>query len=102
MEGKMILSSQLRIIGPVGVGKSSFINTAIRRNVTTVGHDLKSCTAEIVHAITPYPSDPTRRVVFVDTPGFDDINADESEILRRIAAYIARSLVSTSFHNSNK
>ncbi|KAH7908655.1 P-loop containing nucleoside triphosphate hydrolase protein [Hygrophoropsis aurantiaca] len=79
------------IMGPTGVGKSSFINTAIGRDVTTVGHDLKSCTAEIVHAITPYPSDPTRRVVFVDTPGFDDTYVDDSEILRRIAVWLARS-----------
>ncbi|KAH7925403.1 hypothetical protein BV22DRAFT_440452 [Leucogyrophana mollusca] len=79
------------IMGPTGVGKSSFINTAAGGNFTTVGHDLKSCTAEIIHAIVPYPADPSRRVVFVDTPGFDDTYTPDSEILRRIAVWLARS-----------
>ncbi|KAH7906244.1 P-loop containing nucleoside triphosphate hydrolase protein [Hygrophoropsis aurantiaca] len=79
------------IMGIIGVGKSSFINTAIGRDVTPVGHDLKSCTAQIVHAIVPYPLDPNRRVVLVDTPGFDDTDADDSEILRRVAEWLAHS-----------
>ncbi|KAH7905041.1 P-loop containing nucleoside triphosphate hydrolase protein [Hygrophoropsis aurantiaca] len=78
-------------MGPTGVGKSSFINTAIGRDAPPVGHDLKSGTAEIVHAIVPYPSDPNRRVIFIDTPGFDDTYVDDSEILRRIAVWLARS-----------
>ncbi|KAG2336074.1 P-loop containing nucleoside triphosphate hydrolase protein [Suillus weaverae] len=79
------------VMGPTGVGKSTFINTAFGKAVTTVGHDLKSCTAQIQHAFCPCPGDPSRRVVFIDTPGFDDTFIDDSEILRRIAVWLASS-----------
>ncbi|KAG6814070.1 hypothetical protein H0H92_003117 [Tricholoma furcatifolium] len=39
----------------------------------------------------PHPRDTGRRVVFVDTPGFDDTYIDDSEILRRIAVWLAKS-----------
>lgn len=99
-----------RLMGPTGVGKSTvrslsltdfqliyseqqFINSAAGQNVTIVGHDLKSCTAKIEAIAVPYPSseDPTRRIVFVDTPGFDDTFIEDTEILRRIAVWLARS-----------
>ncbi|KAH7925408.1 hypothetical protein BV22DRAFT_1065062 [Leucogyrophana mollusca] len=80
------------VMGPTGVGKSTFINIAAGNpNATTVGHDLRSSTSTIQHVIVPYPDDPTRRVVFVDTPGFDDTYVDDSEILRRISVWLARS-----------
>ncbi|KAH7908656.1 P-loop containing nucleoside triphosphate hydrolase protein [Hygrophoropsis aurantiaca] len=79
------------IMGPTGVGKSTFINTAAGKDVTKVGHNLESCTAAIVHAIVPHPNYPSRRVVFVDTPGFDDTYEDDTEILRRIAVWLAHS-----------
>ncbi|KAG2119830.1 P-loop containing nucleoside triphosphate hydrolase protein [Suillus discolor] len=79
------------VMGPTGVGKSTFINTACGKEVTAVGHDLKSCTASIQHAICECPSDPSRRVILVDTPGFDDTYVDDSEILRRIAVWLASS-----------
>ncbi|KAH7905582.1 hypothetical protein BJ138DRAFT_1138234 [Hygrophoropsis aurantiaca] len=78
-------------MGPTGVGKSAFINTAIGKDVTEVGYDLESCTATMTHAVIPHPRDPTRRVVFVETPGFDDIYEDDTEILRRIAVWLAHS-----------
>ncbi|KAG2336080.1 hypothetical protein BDR05DRAFT_920530 [Suillus weaverae] len=79
------------VMGPTGVGKSTFINIAFGKVATTVGHDLKSCTAQIQHAFCPCPGDPSRRVVLVDTPGFDDTFIDDSEILRRIAVWLASS-----------
>ncbi|KAG1740774.1 P-loop containing nucleoside triphosphate hydrolase protein [Suillus paluster] len=79
------------VMGPTGVGKSTFINTAAGKVVTPVGHDLQSCTATIQHAFCPYPGNRSRRIVFVDTPGFDDTFVDDSEILRRIAVWLATS-----------
>ena len=58
-----------------------------------VGHDLKSCTANIHHSTIPHPNIPSRRIVFVDTPGFDDTYVDDAEILKRIAVWLARSWV---------
>ncbi|KAG1740783.1 P-loop containing nucleoside triphosphate hydrolase protein [Suillus paluster] len=79
------------VMGLTGVGKSTFINTAVGKVVTPVGHGLHSCTAEIQHAFCACPSDPSRRVVLVDTPGFDDTFMDDSVVLSRIAVWLASS-----------
>ncbi|KAH7925958.1 P-loop containing nucleoside triphosphate hydrolase protein [Leucogyrophana mollusca] len=79
------------ILGRTGVGKSSFVNIAVGREAARVGHDLESCTAMLQHIIIPCPGEPTRRIVFVDTPGFDDTNIDDAEILRRIGVWLAQS-----------
>ncbi|KAH7905076.1 P-loop containing nucleoside triphosphate hydrolase protein [Hygrophoropsis aurantiaca] len=79
------------IMGPTGVGKSTFINTAVGRNVMAVGDSLESCTTNIQYAIVSHPRDASRRVVFVDTPSFDNTSVDDFEILRRIALWLAHS-----------
>jgi hypothetical protein len=60
-----------------------------------VGHDLKSCTNNLRHTvIQKIPGRPgfrDRRIIIVDTPGFDDTYAEDSEILRRIAVWLASS-----------
>jgi hypothetical protein len=58
----------------------------------TVGHDLNSCTAELKHAfveISDRPKLDGRRIVIVDTPGFDDTYVEDHEVLRRIAVWLA-------------
>ncbi|KAG5638661.1 hypothetical protein H0H81_011213 [Sphagnurus paluster] len=57
----------------------------------SIGHDLKSHTQVIAHFIITHPKYPERRLIFVDTPGFDDTYIDDSEILRRIAVWLAKS-----------
>ena len=39
--------------------------------------------------VTVHASLALRRIVLVDTPGFDDTYADDGEILRRIAVWLA-------------
>jgi hypothetical protein len=60
-----------------------------------VGHDLKSCTNTLQHTyISDIPNRPTlkgRRIVIVDTPGFDNTCTEDKEILRRIAVWLASS-----------
>jgi nanoRNase/pAp phosphatase (c-di-AMP/oligoRNAs hydrolase) len=60
-----------------------------------VGHDLRSCTSNLQYVIIPeipsYPLFKDRRIVIVDTPGFDDTYMEDSEILRRIAIWLASS-----------
>ncbi|KAG6917337.1 hypothetical protein DXG01_002908 [Tephrocybe rancida] len=79
------------IMGPTGAGKSTFINWVAGQNVAVVGHNLKSETAQLQHVILTHPTDPTRRIIVVDTPGFDDTYVADSEILRRIAVWLAQS-----------
>jgi GTP-binding protein EngB required for normal cell division len=76
------------IMGPTGVGKSTFINTASGENVALVGDELESCTSTIQPFIIPNNN---RRIILVDTPGFDDTYVDDTEILRRIAVWLALS-----------
>ena len=55
-----------------------------------VGHDILSCTSDIQYAFLDKPFK-GRRVIIVDTPGFDVTYEDDVEILRRIAVWLASS-----------
>ena len=48
---------------------------------------MKSCTAE-VQVADGFILD-GREVILVDTPGFDDTNVSDAEILEKIAAFLA-------------
>ena len=52
-----------------------------------IGVNLKSCTAE-VQVADEFVVD-GRRVVLIDTPGFDDTTVSDAEILEKIAAFLA-------------
>ena len=59
-----------------------------------VGHDISGCTSTIQCVIVDNFSTRKhegRRVIIVDTPGFDDTYEDDVEILRRIAVWLASS-----------
>ncbi|KAJ7031334.1 P-loop containing nucleoside triphosphate hydrolase protein [Mycena alexandri] len=73
-------------MGPTGVGKTTFINTVSGSNLR-VGHDLHSCTSTIEVA-PPFQLD-GHPVTLIDTPGFDDTDKSETEILTEIAAFLA-------------
>ena len=61
----------------------------------TVGRDMNSCTAQLQYVILgtiPHrPALKNKRLVIVDTPGFDDTYKDDVEILRRISGWMASS-----------
>lgn len=67
------------------------MNVTAGKILAPVGHDLASCTGDIGHYILPYPRDRNRRIILVDTPGFDDSNVDDTVILDRIATWLAAS-----------
>ncbi|KAJ2926302.1 hypothetical protein H1R20_g10793, partial [Candolleomyces eurysporus] len=74
----------IAVMGLTGSGKSTFINLATQSaNKLQVGHSIQSCT-EVVERADPFDLD-GRRIVLFDTPGFDDTNKSETEILRIIA-----------------
>jgi hypothetical protein len=70
------------------------INALLGTDEMVVGHSLKSCTVNLRHAFIPISNRSSlegRRIVIVDTPGFDDTYTDDQEILRRIAVWLASS-----------
>ncbi|KAG6847834.1 hypothetical protein H0H93_005620 [Arthromyces matolae] len=97
------------VMGPTGVGKSTvrdpciintlkmtlshsqFVNYVVDGNNMEVGRNPESCTKYLQHVVFPHPGDPTRRIIVVDTPGFNDTYTSDYEILRRIAVWLARS-----------
>ncbi|KAJ3484493.1 hypothetical protein NLI96_g5619 [Meripilus lineatus] len=76
------------VMGPTGSGKSSFINLASDGSLP-VSDELVSCTSEIVLS-NVFEID-GRRIVIIDTPGFDDTSKPDSEILSMIASYLNES-----------
>ncbi|KAF5329380.1 hypothetical protein D9619_009217 [Psilocybe cf. subviscida] len=86
------------IMGPTGSGKSILVNVLAGREAVAVGNDLDSCTVNLCPVIIepedwmiPMVDRMPRRLVLVDTPGFDDTYVDDSEILRRISVWLAAS-----------
>ncbi|KAH6918127.1 hypothetical protein BKA70DRAFT_1088540 [Coprinopsis sp. MPI-PUGE-AT-0042] len=91
------LRSRSRIMGLAGVGKSTFMNHVAGSTVARVGHALASCTNGIqCHTIenakaAGFDLAEGRRLVLVDTPGFDHTYINDSEILHMIAVWLASS-----------
>ncbi|PVF94277.1 hypothetical protein CPB86DRAFT_828699 [Serendipita vermifera] len=76
----------IAVVGPTGSGKSTFVNVA-SGSTLRVGDGLESCTQDI-QASNPFMLD-GKQIVLFDTPGFDDSNLDDVEILRRVAVYLS-------------
>ncbi|KAJ7587376.1 hypothetical protein C8J56DRAFT_1081557 [Mycena floridula] len=83
------------IIGLTGAEKSSLINTLIGNDTMKVGHDLQSCTCQLDYTILHTSRHPElgghRRIIIVDTPGFDNTFETDYEILRRISVWLTHS-----------
>ena len=85
--GKSSVSSvRLVITTRSSPGFLQFINLASGSSLQ-VGHDLESCTVEVQLADV-FTVD-GRRVILIDTPGFDDTSMSDMDILRLIAAFLA-------------
>ncbi|KAI1291689.1 hypothetical protein F5Y03DRAFT_29116 [Xylaria venustula] len=77
----------LLIMGMTGSGKSSFIadcNTG--REDIIIGHDLESCTNSVAIFCEELHG---RDVYMIDTPGFDDTNREDVEILTAVSHYLS-------------
>jgi len=59
-----------------------------------VGHDLESYTSEIKIVKLSVPELANGAVVFVDTPGFDDTNKSDADILKMVADWLKATYVS--------
>ncbi|KIP03502.1 hypothetical protein PHLGIDRAFT_31787 [Phlebiopsis gigantea 11061_1 CR5-6] len=74
------------VMGPTGVGKSTFINIASNSDLRT-SDGLMSCT-EKVELSRPFELD-GKEVVLVDSPGFDDTAKSDSDVLNIVTEFLA-------------
>jgi len=82
-----IPEAYIAVMGATGSGKSTFVNL-ISGSDLGVGNGLKSCT-DNVQAVD-FNLD-GRRVVLIDTPGFDDTTLSDTDVLNMIAAFLESS-----------
>lgn len=75
-------------MGATGSGKSTFVNVSSGSHLP-VGRSLQSCTSEVMTS-NPFTLN-GHTVMLIDTPGFDDTNRSDTDILSSIAAYLANS-----------
>ncbi|UKZ47057.1 hypothetical protein TrVGV298_001269 [Trichoderma virens] len=76
------------VMGVTGAGKSSFISMCTGKEVK-IGHELKSCTSD-VEDVELMLNDRVC-VHLIDTPGFDDTNRSDAEVLQNIAYWLSKS-----------
>lgn len=70
------------VMGMSGAGKSTFINYIAGEKVpvTEVGHDLKSCTSQVLPFVIKPSLGNGRRLILVDTPGYGDGDRSDAQI----------------------
>ncbi|KAF8885390.1 hypothetical protein CPB84DRAFT_132858 [Gymnopilus junonius] len=82
-------------MGATGAGKSTFINYLVGKEVAKVGKTLSSCTAslqDIYVDADQYSRLNKGRIVFLDTPGFDNSFGDgDIDILTKIVEWLESS-----------
>ncbi|KAL9636121.1 MAG: hypothetical protein Q9164_003026 [Protoblastenia rupestris] len=77
----------IAIMGMTGTGKSTFISMLVNDQVT-IGHGLYSTTRNL--DIYRCSGIFTKTVWLIDTPGFDDTEISDADIIRDIATFLAR------------
>ncbi|KAJ6017100.1 P-loop containing nucleoside triphosphate hydrolase protein, partial [Penicillium sp. IBT 35674x] len=78
----------IAVMGVTGAGKSTFISLLTQKAVR-IGHELQACTQEVEVYQCKYSDEVN--VYLVDTPGFDDTNRSDTEVLREIATWLTNS-----------
>ncbi|KAF9032999.1 hypothetical protein BJ165DRAFT_765930 [Panaeolus papilionaceus] len=77
----------IAVMGPTGVGKTSFIQSLTASYQTDrAHHDLSSGTQSVETETITLPG--VGRIVLVDTPGFDDSNRSDAVVLTIIAEWL--------------
>ena len=79
------IQNLIAVMGVTGAGKSYFIKSVTNNNGVIIGDGLQSCTSEI-NAVNAEIDN--QQVTLVDTPGFDDTNRSDTEILKDIVNFL--------------
>ncbi|KAM0719947.1 hypothetical protein Q7P37_004082 [Cladosporium fusiforme] len=75
------------VLGVTGAGKSTFISKCTDKEVS-IGHNLQACTQEVGVFLCKHRG---VNVYLIDTPGFDDTDRSDTEVLREIASWLTAS-----------
>ncbi|KAI8265966.1 hypothetical protein K4K58_010562 [Colletotrichum sp. SAR11_239] len=78
----------IAVMGLTGSGKSTFVSH-LTKSTVPIGSKLQSCTREVT--VYRYQYDNSTNVYLVDTPGFDDTNLSDSDVLKEIATWMTGS-----------
>ncbi|KAI1412211.1 P-loop containing nucleoside triphosphate hydrolase protein [Hypoxylon sp. FL1857] len=84
------------VMGLTGSGKSSLIADITERKDVQIGHELESCTSSMAIFQVNFDG---RDVYLIDTPGFDDANRENMDILMAITHYFSVSYANRVFIN---
>ncbi|KAG9045861.1 hypothetical protein FS842_001073 [Serendipita sp. 407] len=71
------------VLGPAAAGKTTFINTAAQRGDLGVGHGIEAGTTEVVWIRPPHLIH-DHNIIFMDTPGLDNPDKLDLEIVAMI------------------
>ncbi|KAG8814898.1 hypothetical protein FRC19_001419 [Serendipita sp. 401] len=77
------MSATCSVLGPAAAGKTTFINTAAQRGDLGVGHGIEAGTTEVVWIRPPHLIH-DHNIIFMDTPGLDNPDKLDLEIVAMI------------------
>ncbi|KAF5351105.1 hypothetical protein D9756_008394 [Leucocoprinus leucothites] len=80
----------IAFMGPTGSGKSFFIDLLTGQSGQRAKKSLESATQGIEATRMPLPRHPERNIVLVDTPGFDDTERSDMEILSMVSDWLKK------------
>ena len=63
------------------------------QSVAYVNDSVESCTQEVQAFVCLHPDGSERKIVFIDTPGFDDSGRTDYEILKIITEWLVKTYV---------
>ncbi|EKM78776.1 hypothetical protein AGABI1DRAFT_75265 [Agaricus bisporus var. burnettii JB137-S8] len=87
----LFAETRVRVMGPTGVGKSNFIDVLTGQIGKRSGHLLESYTTDLRASLVKDYNGTGANLVMVDTPGFDDTNKPDTEILSIISNWLEKS-----------